>query len=63
MNAPERIKVVERDAADVIQRIGFELYKTHTNWLGIAVLGIGGGMTLLWIAFILWLSGYMIGIW
>jgi hypothetical protein len=61
MNA--RIKVIERDAADAIQQIGSELNKTHTNWLSIAVLGIGGGMTLIWIGFILWSLGYMIGFW
>ena len=61
MNA--RIKVIERDAADAIQQIGSELNKTHTKWLRIAVLGIGGGMTLLWIGFILWSLGYMIGFW
>lgn len=61
MNA--RIKVIECDAADAIQQTGSELNKTHTNWLSIAVLGIGGGMTLIWIGFILWSLGYMIGFW
>ena len=63
MNVPEKKEVVKRDAADAIQQIGSELNKPHTNWLGIAVLGIGGGLTLLWIGVILWSLGYMTGFW
>jgi hypothetical protein len=63
MDTPKIIKVLERDAADAIQRIGSELNKTHTNWFGITVLVIGGGMTLLWIWVMLWSLGYMIGFW
>ena len=63
MNAAEKTKVVERDVGDTIQPIGSELNKIHTNWFGITVLGIGGGITLLWIGFILWSSGIMIGVW
>ena len=48
---------------DAIRQIGSELNKTHTNWVGIAILGIGGALTLLWIGVILWSLGYMTGFW
>ena len=63
MSVPEKNKVVERDAVDAIRQIGSELNKTHTNWVGIAILGIGGALTLLWIGVILWSLGYMTGFW
>ena len=63
MSVPEKNGVVERDAVDAIQKIGSEPNKTHTNWVGIAILGIGGGLTLLWIGVILWSLGYMTGLW
>ncbi len=61
MNVPEK-KIIERDAADAVRQINSELNKTP-NWIGMAVLGIGGGLTLLWIGIILWPLVRMTGFW
>ena len=61
MNTHVRITSVELEAADANRVTGLEQHETQSYWLGIAVLGTGGGITLFWIAFIIWLLGYIFG--
>jgi hypothetical protein len=60
VETPERIKAVECDAADANQILASGPNKTQSTWFGIALLVIGGGMTLVWIGFILWVLGNII---
>jgi|HubBroStandDraft_6_1064221.scaffolds.fasta_scaffold80056_4 hypothetical protein len=61
MENPETFKVDECDTVDANRGLISESSKPRSAWFGIALLVIGGGMTLLWIGFILWLLGNFIG--
>jgi hypothetical protein len=53
LETPERIKADECGVASGPN-------KTYSGWFGIVLLVIGGGMTLVWIGFILWVLAIII---
>ena len=61
MDTTEPTKTDGSDAADINQRLIFEPNKTQSAWFGMALLVIGVGMTLVWIGFVLWVLGNIIG--
>jgi hypothetical protein len=61
METHEQTKAVECNTVAGNQALASEPNKTQSAWFGIALLVIGGGMTLLWIGFILWLLGNILG--
>jgi hypothetical protein len=58
----ERIKADDCAAADANQILASGPNKTQSPWFGIALLVIGGGVTLVWIGFILWVFANIIGL-
>ena len=62
METPERIKADECAASDANRILASGRNKIHSAWFGIVLLVIGGGMTLVWMGFILWvLANIIIG--
>jgi len=62
METAERIKADGSDVSDANQIPASGPNITQSAWFGVALLIIGGAITLVWIGFILWVLANIIGL-